>query len=84
MRIFANCNTFFLFVGLQSMHYLKGNIRMEKKYEIPPEECEDEVKTTDRKKIKEMFLQKLTAAGKEAKQIAAGKKKGKTLDELLK
>lgn len=30
-----------------------------------------------------MFLQKLTAAGNEAKQIAAGKKKGKTLDELI-
>jgi len=45
----------------------------------------EEIKATDRRTFKkEMFLQNLAAAGKEAKQIAAGKKKGKTLDELLK
>lgn len=36
------------------------------------------------KSEKEMLLQNLSATGKEAKQIAAGKKRGKTLDELLK
>ena len=45
----------------------------------------EEVKAMNRRTFKkEMFLQNLVSAGKEAKQIAAGKKKGKTLDELLK
>jgi hypothetical protein len=76
---FANA----LFSLIKSSNSVKVIETSAKKSPYDPK-CVEEIKTTDRKEIKEMFLQKLTAAGKEAKQIAAGKKKGKTLDELLK